>query len=139
VHFRSAKLAGLALLPIAISLLCVAAFVSLGGVRLNILHTVMVPLLLGINLDYGIFAVHAWHTSRDQRELSGHFPAAFAALIICGGSTTIGFGSLIITSVPAVESLGWLINVGVGTCVLGTMLVLWPGMMLAAQRQRQGR
>jgi len=98
-------------------------------IRITLLHTVMAPLLLGINLDYGIFAVYAWQSSRDRRELWGHFPAALSALIICGGSTTIGFGSLVITSIPAIKSLGWLVNVGVGSCVLATLFVLWPIIM----------
>jgi predicted RND superfamily exporter protein len=123
----------MALLPIAISIASVAAFVSVTDVRLSIVHSVMLPLLLGINLDYGIFAVHAWHASRHDREQTSHFAASFAALIICGGSTIIGFGSLAFTSIPAVQSLGWLINVGVVTCVLGTLLVLWPAMLAAAR------
>lgn len=129
IHFRSIALAGMALLPIAISILAVVACISLFDIRITLLHTVMAPLLLGINLDYGIFAVHAWQSSRDQRELSGHFPGALSALIICGGSTTIGFGSLVITSIPAIKSLGWLVNIGVSSCVLATLLVLWPIIM----------
>ncbi|MGB7158712.1 MAG: MMPL family transporter, partial [Tepidisphaeraceae bacterium] len=138
VHFRSAKLAAMALLPIAISLLCVVAFISLADVRLNLIHTVAAPLLLGINLDYGIFAVHAWRTSRNAGDLSHHFPASLSALLTCGGATLIGFGSLVITSIPAVRTLGWIVNVGVGTCVLSTLLVLWPAMMLALRRWRGG-
>jgi predicted RND superfamily exporter protein len=129
IHFRSITLAAMALLPIAISIVAVIACISLFDIRITLLHTVMAPLLLGINLDYGIFAVYAWQSSRDQRELSGHFPAALSALIICGGSTTIGFGSLVITSIPAIKSLGWLVNVGVGSCVLATLFVLWPIIM----------
>ncbi len=131
IHFRSVKLAAMALLPIAISLLCVIACISFLDLKLNLLHTVMAPLLLGINLDYGIFAVHAWHDSRDAHDLTHHFPAAFAGLLICGGSTIIGFGSLVVTSIPAVEALGWLINVGVISCIAATLLLLWSAMMLS--------
>ena len=56
--------------------------------------------------------------------------------MICGGSTLIGFGSLIITSIPAVKSLGWLINVGVGSCVLATLFMLWPMMLMHRRRVR---
>ncbi|HSV15907.1 MAG TPA: MMPL family transporter, partial [Tepidisphaeraceae bacterium] len=130
LHFRSIRLSLLALLPIVISLMFVVACFCLAGAKLNLLHTVMAPLLLGINLDYGIFAVHAWRTSRDETELSHRFTPAFAALLLCGGATVIGFGSLILTSIPAVKSLGWLINVGIISCVAGTLLVQWPVMLL---------
>lgn len=131
LHFRSFALAAFALLPIGVSLIVVLACFCLAGVKLNLLHTVMAPLLLGINLDYGIFAVHAWRDSRDRGDMRHHFTPALAGLLICGGSTVIGFGSLIITSVPAIKSLGWLVNVGVISCVLATLLVQWPVMLLA--------
>jgi len=114
-----------------VSLIVVLACFCLAGVKLNLLHTVMAPLLLGINLDYGIFAVHAWRDSRDRGDMRHHFTPALSGLLICGGSTVIGFGSLIITSVPAIKSLGWLVNVGVISCVLATLLVQWPVMLLA--------
>jgi predicted RND superfamily exporter protein len=130
IHFRAIGSSLLALLPIAISLVFVIACFCLAGTKLNLLHTVMAPLLLGINLDYGIFAVHAWHESHSREQMAHHFTPAFAGLMLCGGSTVIGFGSLIITSVPAVKSLGWLVNVGVISCVAGTLLVQWPVMLL---------
>jgi predicted RND superfamily exporter protein len=135
LHFRSITLSLLALLPIGISLVFVIACFCLAGVKLNLLHTVMAPLLLGINLDYGIFAVHAWRTSRDRADLIHRFAPALAALLLCGGSTVIGFGSLILTSVPAVKSLGWLVNVGIVSCVAGTLFVQWPVMLLMRRRQ----
>lgn len=135
IHFRSIMLAALALLPIAVSIVFVIAFVSLVDVRLNLIHAVAAPLLLGINLDYGIFAVHAWHTSRNSTDLSHHFPPAFSGLMMCGGSTIIGFGSLVITSIPAVQTLGYIVNIGVGTCVLSTLLTLWPALMLSRKEE----
>ena len=136
IHFRSIALAAFALLPIAVSIVCVLACFVLAGVKLNILHTVMAPLLLGINLDYGIFAVHAWRDSRDRGDMAHHFTPAFSGLMICGGSTVIGFGSLIVTSVPAIVSLGWLVNVGVITCVIATVIIQWPVMLLASRVQK---
>jgi hypothetical protein len=133
LHFRSLSMSLLALMPIGVSLVFVIASFCLAGAKLNLLHSVMVPLLLGINLDYGIFAVHAWRHARDEEDLPRRFAPAMAALMLCGGSTVIGFGSLILTSVPAVRSLGWLITVGIVSCVAGTLLVQWPVMLLLSR------
>jgi predicted RND superfamily exporter protein len=133
LHFRSLSMSLLALMPIGVSMVFVIASFCLVGAKLNLLHSVMVPLLLGINLDYGIFAVHAWRHAHDEEDVPRRFAPAMTALMLCGGSTVIGFGSLILTSVPAVRSLGWLIAVGIISCVAGTLLAQWPVMLLLSR------
>ena len=39
------------------------------------------------------------------------------------------------TSVPAVRSLGWLVNVGIAGCTLGAVFVLWPMVILLARKR----
>jgi predicted RND superfamily exporter protein len=134
VHFRSLKLAIVAMIPTAISGLCLVAFMTLTGMRLNLVNIVMAPILLGINVDYGIFVAHAWRTSRSVRELLRQFDPLVTAMLTCGGTTIIGFGSLVLTSIPAVRSLGWLINAGVIACMLATLFVLWTAMMAVMLR-----
>ena len=48
----------------------------------------------------------------------------------------LGFASLATTSVPAVRSLGVLVTVGVGACMLATIFLLWP--IVIWQQKRRG-
>lgn len=135
VHFGSFKLAIVAMIPTAISGVCLVAFMTLTGMRLNLVNIVMAPILLGINVDYGIFVAHAWRTSRSVGELLRQFDPLVTAMLTCGGTAIIGFGSLVLTSIPAVRSLGWLINAGVIACMLATLFILWTAMMAVLQKR----
>jgi predicted RND superfamily exporter protein len=101
---------------------------------LNLVNLVMVPLLLGINIDYGIFAVDGLRRAGGQSQRD-YFLGVVLAMFTCAGTTLLGFGSLITVSVPAVRSLGWLMNVGLITSVLATLLILWPIVFLYGRRR----
>ena len=57
VHFRSVTNAALALAPTIFSFLVLLAVMHLAGQKLNMINLVAVPLLIGIDVDYGIFLV----------------------------------------------------------------------------------
>ncbi len=135
VHFRSIRAAVLAVVPAVFSLACLAAFMRLSGRGLNPVNLVAIPLLIGIDLDYGIFIVNAAHRRSDPQELISHLRASGHAILLCSASTVLGFGSLVTASVPAIGSLGWTVGVGVVSCVAGTFFLLIPG-LVCLQRSR---
>jgi len=57
LHFRSVTNAALALAPTLFSFLVLLAVMHLAGQKLNMINLVAVPLLIGIDVDYGIFLV----------------------------------------------------------------------------------
>lgn len=136
LHLRSVPLALLTLLPTAFSFACVLLAMRLFDFGLNAVNLVMFPLLLGITVDYGIFATDVLRPASKDRAHE-RFLAATTALLTCVATTLIGFGSLVTVAVPAVRSLGWLINVGLFACLAATLLVLWPAVLrLAVKRDR---
>lgn len=136
VHFRSLGLALLSIVPTGISALAVVAFMHLTDRPLDIVNMVMVPLLLGIDTDYGILTVTAWQHAPTRAKLFRAFPASATAIVTCAGTTIVGFGSLALVAIPAIASLGWLITVGILACLAGTLFVLWPLMFLLARPER---
>lgn len=134
VHYRSLKLALLAMVPTGVSLVLLLAVMRVASIELNMVNLVMVPLLLGINIDFGIFAADALRGCEGD-SLYDHFSASLAAMLVCASTATIGFGSLAFTSVPAVQSLGWLVNIGIVGCTLGAIFVLWPIVILMARKR----
>ena len=127
-HFRSVTDAVLALSPTLLSAVGLLFTMEVLGLRLNLVNGVMVPLLLGINVDYGIFAVDAARAEGGGRGES--LSAACTALVTCAATTCVGCGTLALTSVPAVGSLGILIVAGVCGCLLGTLAVTLPALLL---------
>ena len=131
LHFRSVTAALLALSPTLVSAAALAAVMGLLDLRLNLVNGVIVPLLLGINVDYGIFAVVAARGRRGRARLS----AACGALLTCCLTTSVGCGTLALTSVPAVQSLGVLIVVGVSACALGAAGLTLPLLLNAGRNE----
>ena len=119
IHFRSPRDMALSLLPGLFGLAGLAALIGLAGVRLNTANLVALPLLIGIDVDYGIYLV----TLARRREA---IASAAHAVLVCAASMVAGYGSLVFTSVPAIRSLGVVVAGGVIACVAGAMFCLVP-------------
>jgi predicted RND superfamily exporter protein len=129
-HFRSVVDCVLAVLPTIFSLACLLAFMRLTGQKLNMVNLVAFPLLIGIDVDYGIFIVSAVRREEvrelDQSAIAQRLAPAAAAIVLCAAATLLGFGSLAFTSIPAVRTLGIAVAVGIAGCVAGVFLLVVP-------------
>ena len=139
VQFRNLVDCVLAMLPAIFGLACLLAFMRLTGMTLNMINLIAFPLLVGIDVDYGIFLV----TAVRRRELGALTPPqlldrlfpASSAVLLCAAAALIGFASLAFTSIPAVQSLGVAVAVGVTSCVMGCFFLVLPILLLAAGRE----
>src|SRR6187455_882209 len=106
----------------AFSLTVTLAVMHLTGRKLNMINLVAIPLLIGIDVDYAVFIVNAARLRRIS--LPDVFEKQLVSncygIILCAGTTIFGFGSLAFTSVPAVQSLGVAVGVGVFSCLAAT-------------------
>jgi uncharacterized protein len=118
VHFRNPREMLLSLLPAAFGLATLAGIARLTDTHLNMVNLVALPLLIGIDVDYGIYLV-----SLARRTAAG---SAAQAVLVCATSMIAGYASLLSTSVPAVQSLGLIVSVGVACCLAGTLFLLCP-------------
>jgi hypothetical protein len=118
----------LALIPAAFSLTLTLAVMHLAGVKVNMINLVTVPLLIGLTVDYGVFLVNVARLRKAEPPdvFEAQLASSCHAILMCGLSTALGFGSLAFTSVPAVRSLGVAVGVGVLTCLVGTIFCLLP-------------
>jgi lauroyl/myristoyl acyltransferase len=112
------------------------AVMSLFGWSWNLLNLMAVPLLLGAGVDYTI------HTQLALRRHEGDAMAVRRttgrALLLCAGTTIVGFGSLTWAGNAGLASLGKICAAGVA-CVLFVSLCLLPGwwrLLMAGGRAR---
>lgn len=142
LHFRSVGEALFSVLPAAFSLVLLLAVMRLTGRKLNLINLVSLPLLVGIDVDYGIFLVSLRRAARlgagagetASERLEKLFETGSYALFMCAATTVLGFGSLVTTSVPAVQSLGLVVGVGVAGCLYATLLLLAPLLLWRGRR-----
>ena len=126
LHFRSITDALLAVLPTLCSLACLLSIAKMTGAKMNLANIVSIPLLIGIDVDYGIFLVSVARRTRTRAELLDRVSASSLAVILCAAATLLGFGSLAFTSVPAIRSLGWAVGIGVTSCAIASLFFLLP-------------
>ena len=124
VIFRRAADVGLALFAMVISTLLLLAIMSAAGLKWNFVNLMATPLLLGTGIDYAI------HVTLTIRRTGGCFKELWngtgKALLFCGVSNVIGFGSLIWSSSEALVSLGVVAVIGI-TLSMAISLFLLPG------------
>jgi hypothetical protein len=92
------------------------------------------PLLIGIGIDDGIFvvflALQGRRNSVDREALLTRYRSVCHAMMVTTATTALAFGSLVFTSTPAIQSLGVVTAVGVLGCLISTVAVLLPVLLL---------
>lgn len=124
VSFRGRwRESGLAGLPVLLGALWTLALWSAWGRPLDLFALAVLPILLGVGIDDGLHVVHG---ARIEPEggLRGSVRNSRRALLLTTLTTCAGFGSLGLSSIPALRNGGAMIAVGVFACLLATLLVL---------------
>ena len=128
----------LALTPTAGGLTFVLAGFHFFNDGLNMINLVGIPLLMGIGDNFGIFVIDALRRHRAVRlpshEFAPHLAASARAIILTSITAILGFGSLMFTSTPAIQSLGRLTALGVSASLACTLFVVMPITFLIARR-----
>jgi len=127
VIFRRVRDVGLALFTMVVSTVLLLALMRVFGMKWNFVNLMATPLLLGTGIDYAI------HVTLTLRRTGGCFKELWngtgKALLFCGASNVIGFGSLCFSSSEAMTSLGSVAVIGI-LLSMAVSLFLLPGWSL---------
>ena len=121
IHFRSLSAVLLTMLPVFIGTFWLLGLMGSLGIPFNPANIMTLPLVLGIGVTNGIHILNRYH------EDAG--PSIFAkstgkAVLVSGLTTIAGFGSLMLAQHQGIASLGYLMSIGVATCMLAGLGVL---------------
>ncbi len=123
VDFRSLWLSVLALVPVTLGVIGTIGILCWTGTAFNVMTVMVVPLILGLGVDDGIHVVHR------LREDGGHDPAAAAAAVgraitMTTATTCSSFFVLLFADHPGLESMAWVMLIGLPLCLLTSITVL---------------
>ncbi len=122
LNFRNLKYTIFASIPLIIGMIWMAGLYPLFGQKLNVVNIMVVPLIIGMGIDFGIHITHRYKVEHNIETVyrytgKGVFLAAF--------TTMIGFGSLgLIGRFGSVNSMGRILFVGILSCLLTTLIIL---------------
>jgi len=118
--FRSLRTALAVLAPTLAAVLALFAFMALAGVPLDPVNLVVVPMVLGVGVDYGVYVAAA-----ARREPVGvALRRSGRALVVTAFTTIAGFGFLALSHYPALAWLGILSGIGLLAALVLTVVLL---------------
>jgi hopanoid biosynthesis associated RND transporter like protein HpnN len=134
--FRSLKLTLLALVPLFVGTGWTLNMMWLLNLPFNQANVLFLPLILGEGIEFGIIILVRWQMEESARAIT--LPASTAkGVALAALTTTLGFGSLMISGHQGVFSLGLLATVGSISVLLASLSVLPAFLRLLEKRHKE--
>ena len=134
LDFRNSRDALLALVPPIGGSLIMFGIMGVLGIDLNPANLIVLPLVLGIGVDDG---VHVIHDFREQRGTYKTSPSTINAIVLTSLTSMIGFGSMMVASHRGLYSVGMVLVIGVGSCLIVSLVTL-PALLTVLDRFDSG-
>lgn len=120
-NFPQLKVAGAILIPEAVVILACFAAMRLGGVAIDPVNLIVVPLILGIGVDNCVYVAERWRQGEDFGASLSH---GGRALGVSALTTMAGFGFLGLSEYPALARLGAVAALGLFLCFVASVTIL---------------
>ncbi len=120
-HFRSLGAVVLALIPVGIGTLWLVGLMGWQGVPFNPANIMTLPLVIGIGVTNGIHILNRYAEERTPSILAR---STGKAVLVSGLTAIAGFGSLILAKHRGIHSLGFIMAVGIATCMIAALTFL---------------
>jgi len=132
LHFRTLKYVIPTLLPLMLGIVWTVGLMPLIDLSFNPANIITLPLVIGIGVAFGVYAVDRYRENRS--------PAIFStstgkAILLSALTTIFGFGSLALASHQGIASLGLLMTMGVSMCLVAALYVC-PSVLRVLGRRR---
>ncbi len=135
ILFRSLKMAVLALMPLVVGTALTLCLMWLLGLTFNQANVLFLPLILGEGIEFGIIILARWRLEESARAIT--LPASTAkGVALAALTTTLGFGSLMVSGHRGTFSLGLLATVGSLSVLLASLSIL-PAFLRLVERDRR--
>jgi hypothetical protein len=121
IDFRRLNHTLLAALPMAVGLLQTLGLMGLLDIPLNPANMIVLPLTLGIGMESGINLLHELRCQRGRYRGPGN--AVMVAVVVNSLTTMVGFGALMIANHQGLQSLGRVLTISMGCCLLSSLLL----------------
>jgi hypothetical protein len=113
----------LALCPVVFGTAWSLGLWSLLGRPLDLVGLAVLPVMLGIGIDDGLHAVHGAQPGGLEK-IESSVRRSGSAMTLTTITTCIGFSSLALSRLPALQAAALLIPVGVVSCLVATLLLI---------------
>ncbi|MFO1476695.1 MAG: MMPL family transporter [Verrucomicrobiota bacterium] len=134
IHFRTLSSVILALLPVGIGSVWLGGLMGVFGISLNPANIMTLPLVIGIGVTNGIHILNRFAEEQQAGILSR---STGKAVLVSGLTAIAGFGSLILAKHQGIRSLGYVMSIGIGMCMLAGLTFLPALLSLILRHQAE--
>ena len=134
LDFRSIVASFAALLPMFLGFMMMFGILGWLDLPLNPANMIVLPLIMGVGIDYGIHLIHDFRNCQPKRYVVSSSTAT--SILITSLTTIIGFGSMMIASHRGLQSLGRVLVIGMACCLFTSVVVL-PAILNLYTRNQQ--
>lgn len=121
IHFRSPVAMILSLLPVGIGTLWLAGAMGWFGIPFNLANIMTLPLVIGIGVTNGVQILNRFAEERTPNILAR---STGKAVLVSGLTAIAGFGSLILAKHRGIQSLGYVMSMGITACMIAGLTFL---------------
>ncbi|MFI5165123.1 MAG: MMPL family transporter [Thermoanaerobaculales bacterium] len=108
------------LLPVAVGVVWALAVMAIAKYPLNLLNVFVITMVIGVGSDYAIYILHRLREGADLEDLA----QTGRAVVLSALTAIVGFGTLVTTHYPGLQSMGWMATLGVAfSCFAAVVLV----------------
>lgn len=125
--YRRLSLVIFSFFPLIAGMVFLISVMPLLGLRFNFVNVITLPLILGIGIDDSI---HILIRFQDKKNIFGTISETAAAVILTTLTTIAGFGSMVLGNHEGMISLGWIIIIGLLSCLYTSLFVLPPALKI---------
>ncbi|MBN1696578.1 MAG: MMPL family transporter [Spirochaetales bacterium] len=120
--FRNLKYTIFASIPLVVGMIWMLGMYPLFGFKLNMVNVLVIPLIIGMGIDFGIHIAHRYMMEED---IETTYRYTGKGVLLSALTTMIGFGSLgLIGNFPSISTMGSILFFGITACLLTTLIIL---------------
>jgi hopanoid biosynthesis associated RND transporter like protein HpnN len=134
-HFRSPLSVVLTLVPVGVGFLWLGGLMGYYDQPLNPANIMTLPLVIGIGVTNGIHILNRYAEEQTPNILAR---STGKAVLVSGLTAIAGFGSLILAKHQGIKSLGYIMSMGLATCMIAGLTFL-PALLNLLARQSESK
>jgi hopanoid biosynthesis associated RND transporter like protein HpnN len=132
--FRNVLTALVVMTPLVLGTAWTVGLMQVLNIDFNPANSIFLPLIVGAGIEYGIIIVQRWQQQGVDAKDAVSLPLSTAkGVILAGLTTTVGFGSLTLSSHQGIHSLGLLAMVG-SLSILAAAILFLPALLQVLSR-----
>ncbi|MFO8057542.1 MAG: MMPL family transporter, partial [bacterium] len=141
VNYRGLWHTLLTLVPLGCGAIAMVGIMNTVGLKFNIVNVAMLPLIIGIGVDYGVYMVHRWiGEGKGEKSIKPVVESTGRAVTLSAFTTMIGFASIIPAQWRGLSLMGSTLTMGICLCWIAAVLYL-PSILKVIEmiKARNGR